>query len=159
MSSTGTSDAIAVMPIPREQIGALWPALLPFAEKLAARFPDDWPVAELHRQATEGELVLWLAYDSAALTPLALMGTDLFTHPSGRRSLRVRMTAGEDHSRWARVAERVAEDHARANGCARIEMDDARDGWARALPDYRRVRPVDAGEGALTGQAAREPSG
>lgn len=140
MSSTGTSEAVEIRPIPQGRLAALWPALLPFAEKLAARFPDDWPVAELRRQAAAGELVLWLAYDRAALTPLALMGTDLFTHPSGRRSLRVRMTAGEGHARWVRAAERVAVAHARANGCARIEIDEARDGWSRALPDYRRVR-------------------
>ena len=43
-----------LIPLPPDQLAPLAPLLRPFAEQMAGRFPDDWPVPEIVRQARAG---------------------------------------------------------------------------------------------------------
>lgn len=131
----------ALIAIPLRDLAHFWPLVLPFAEQMAQRFPDDWPAAEILRQAEVGTLQLWLAIDPASRTPLAAAGTRIGDKPSGRRVMAIAWLAGRDRRRWLPLLAEL-EACARLNRCAAIEIEpQSRAGWQRALPGYR-ARPT-----------------
>lgn len=128
-------------PIGPAEIETLLPLLGPYLDKMAARFPDDWPVAEIVRQAEAGTLLLWLIWDDEERKPYGLIGTEVLLKPSGRKFLTVRLAAGDDQAEWTDEAERRLLQHARENGCAVFEIV-GRGGWERVLTGYRPSRWV-----------------
>lgn len=124
-----------LIPVPPDRIAALWPVILPFAEQMAARFPDDWPPAELRRRAEAGLLVLWLIRPPEGGAPNALVGTEIHAKPSGRRALSIAFAAGGDHLRSLAVVPAL-ERYGAAMGCDFVEIR-GRAGWGRHLTDYR----------------------
>ncbi len=125
--------------LPVEDIEQGWPLVLPFAEQMARRFPDDWPPDETLRQARSGLLRLWLALEDGQGF-VAAAGTKIILKPSGKRVCLIRWCAGNDVDAFLPLI-RGLEDNARSQGCDLIEIDPgSRAGWARMLPDYR-ARP------------------
>lgn len=128
-----------LFPVPRESLSDWWPVVLPFAEIMAKRFPDDWPTEETLRQARD-TLALWLALEPEERTAYAAAGTKIIRKPSGKTVLVIRWCAGRQVDRWAHLL-RGFEDYGRENGCTAIEIEPgSRAGWKRAFPDYR-ARP------------------
>ena len=102
--------------------------------KLERRFPDDWPLAEIVRQVHDDALLLWLVQDDDG-EALAVIGTQRLVKPSGAIVLSVTLAAGREARKWIGAVRTRLEEHARQNGCHRIEIEQ-RPGWARYLPDY-----------------------
>lgn len=121
--------------LPRAALGRLWPAIAPFAEKMAAEMPDDWPAAELYRRAAAGILTLWAAWSPAENSVVAIAGTEIHRKPSGRTGLVIAMAAGRDHRQWIHLVAAL-ERFGAAQGCDFVEIR-GRPGWARLLPQYR----------------------
>lgn len=127
-----------LVPVPAGKVVDWWPLILPFAEQMAERFPDDWPPEETLRQAREGFLKLWLARDEEHQIFVACAGTKLIEKPTGRRAMLIRWCAGAGDFL---PLIRGLEDDAKRQGCTLIEIDPgSRGGWARKLPDYQ-ARP------------------
>jgi len=124
-------------PLPTELFADWWPLVASYAEQMASRFPDDWPVEETQRQAANGSMVLWLVRDGNER--LGVIGTHVHVKPSGKRYLSVSWAAGRDHGKWARMADEVIGAHGRRNGCSAMVIE-GRIGWARALEGYRPKR-------------------
>ncbi len=127
--------AMQLIAIPAEHLGATWALIAPFAEKIAARFPDEWPVATIAEAAAARDLQLWLVWDANAKRPLGCVGTRIIAKPSGKRILDIAWMAGEDRKRWMSLLA-IIEDHARDEGCASVSFVGRR-GWAPDLPGYR----------------------
>ena len=121
--------------IPADHLTTIWAMVAPFAEKIAARFPDEWPVAIIAEAAAAQDLQLWLVWDDTAKKPLGCVGTRIIVKPSGKRILDIAWMAGDERKRWMRLLE-ILEDYARAEGCAAVSFVGRR-GWAPDLPDYR----------------------
>ena len=129
-----------LLSVPPDSIDAWWPLVLPFAEKMAERFPDDWPTFETLRQARSGLLRLWLAHDEGSKSFVAAAGTKLIRKPSGKLVIAIRWCAGNGLGDFLPLIRGIEAD-GKAQGCTAIEIDPgSRAGWARALPDYR-ARP------------------
>lgn len=129
-----------LFPVPRESLSDWWPVVLPFAEIMAKRFPDDWPTEETLRQARE-TLALWLVLEPVERTAYAAAGTTILLKPTGKRVFRVKWVAGRQVRRWAHLVDEF-DDVARLNDCTAIEIDPgSRGGWQRFLPGWR-ARPT-----------------
>lgn len=124
-------------PLPRELFADWWPLVASYAEQMATRFPDDWPVEETQRQAANGDMVLWLVRDGHE--HLGAIGTHVHVQPSGKRLLSISWAAGREHGKWARMAADALEEHGRRNGCT-ASVIEGRVGWARALDGYHPKR-------------------
>lgn len=130
-----------VLSLTPQQVGEAWGVVEEHARALAARFPDDWPVAELIRRVVAGETVLWLVWSEDDRSAYGILGTEVRVKASGKRVLCVVCAAGRDHERWVAVAEAKLTDHARLNECAEFHVD-GRAGWARSLPGWQAQRWV-----------------
>ena len=129
-------------PVPLERLDDWLPLIRPFAEQMARRFPDDWPVQETLRQARSGVLQLWLALDDEAGVAVAAAGTKIVTKASGKDVLALRWLAGSGRERWLPLLPGL-EDYGRQNGCTEILIEPgSRAGWQKALPDYRATPTV-----------------
>ena len=124
-----------LIPVPPDRIAGLWPLILPFAEQMAERFPDDWPPPELRRRAERGLTLLWLVRPPDAIAPIGLVGTEIHPKPSGRRGLVIVCAAGSDHRRALAVMPEL-ERYGASLGCNFVEIR-GRSGWGRHLEDYR----------------------
>lgn len=129
-----------LIPLPPGRLEAAWPLALPFAEDMARRFPDDWPVAEILRQARRGTLLLWLVFAPQEGRAHGLVGTEVNDKPGGRRVLSVALAAGDALDRSLHLLGTL-ERHGAAHGCDAVEIR-GRPGWARLFPDYRATRDI-----------------
>lgn len=128
-----------VVPIPPAQLPRAWWHVEPLAKKVAERWPDDWPLTEIFRQAFAGTIAIWLVGDKA---PKAIIATQLLVKPTGKRTMVIKWCAGEDRASWLpAVRDRMVE-HAIENDCSELTILDARLGWERDLPNVRRERSV-----------------
>jgi hypothetical protein len=82
-----------LVPLAAASIDRLWPVIAPFAERMAAEMPDDWPPPELRRRAAAGILTLWAVWSPEENAIVAISGTEIQHRPSGRTALVVAMTA------------------------------------------------------------------
>lgn len=121
-------------PLSRQEVLPAWEIIEPFARQMAERFPDDWPVDEILRQATEADLVLWLIWSEEERVCYGVIGTEVKIKASGKRVLVLSLAAGREHERWMLTVESRISDHAKANDCATFIVE-GRTGWARWLPD------------------------
>ena len=129
-----------LLPVPASDLDRLWPLVLPFAEQMERRFPDDWPASETLRQARE-TLQLWLVLEPAERTVYAAVGTTIVLKPTGKRVFRVKWAAGRQMRRWVHLVNDF-DAVARDNDCTGIEIDPgSRGGWRRFLPGWR-ARPT-----------------
>lgn len=129
-----------LVPLPPPQLAVAWPLARPFAEQMARRFPDDWPLPEILRRAAAGTLLLWLAFEPAEGRAHGLVGTEISLKPSGRRVLSVSLAASDALQRSIHLLAEL-ERHGARHGCHYAEVR-GRAGWARLLPDYRATRDV-----------------
>lgn len=124
-----------LVPIPGTQLQSAWWAIAPFAEQMAERFPNEWPVPVIASAAAANELQLWSMWDEEAQQPLGCVGTRVIIKASGRRVLDIAWCAGDDRGRWLALLP-VLEAHALKQGCEAVEFLGRR-GWGPDLPDYR----------------------
>jgi len=133
----GTSDGVILYPVPLEALERWWPIILPFAEQMASRFPDDWPVNETLRQARGDYLKIWVALDPDTRRIWAAAGTKILIKASGKRVLAIRWLAGKQRHRWLHLLQEL-ENYGRFNGCTEILIEPgSRAGWQKVLPGYR----------------------
>lgn len=66
-----------LVPLPPGRLDQLWAVIAPFAAQMAARFPDNWPVAEIRRQFIDGILALSLIWSPEEQTATGLIGTGI----------------------------------------------------------------------------------
>ncbi len=128
-----------LVPLPAVLFGEWWPHVVPYAEQMASRFPDDWPVEETARQARDGTLVLWMVWDEDCWEHLGAIGTHIMVKPSGKRVLSISWAAGRQHRKWARLAADILAEHGRKEACSVIAIE-GRGGWLRSLDWYRPQR-------------------
>lgn len=126
-----------VQPLTPELAEQTWFWLEPWANQLADRFPDDWPVEELKGQIKDQVVVPWIIWDSESNECFGLGLTEIRETWSGKSSLKVFAT-GKEHEKWVGLIT-VLEDYARKNGCSKVEIF-GRVGWKRSLPDYRQEK-------------------
>lgn len=124
-----------LLPLPAELLSEWWPVVSTYAAQMERRFPDDWPVAETLRQASNGTLVLWLVWDQDSHEHFGAIGTHIHVKPSGRKLLSLSWAAGRQHGKWARMAADTLEAYGRKEGCSRAVIE-GRAGWSRALQGY-----------------------
>lgn len=124
-----------LVPIPSEKLVEAWPTIAPFAEQIASRFPDEWPVAVIAEAANARELQLWVVWDEKERKVHGVVGTRIITKASGKRVLDLAWMAGEGRERWMSLLS-VLEDYGRHEGCVAIEFV-GRWGWQPDLPSYQ----------------------
>lgn len=118
---------------------AAWETIAPFAQKMAERFPDDWPMRVIVEAAAEKSLLLWAAWDEDAKKVRALVGTRIVQKPNGELWLDIPlMGADDERDLWLPLIGKI-EEYARASGCTKVCFE-GREGWAKRLPDYRVYR-------------------
>lgn len=146
-----------LVPLQGDDLRRAWNIVHPFAEKMAAEYGDDWPVASIAKEAADGTLLLWLVWDEEARKALGLVGTQIIIKPSGRLWLDIKLAAGEQHERWVHLIARL-EEFGRLNGCERVEFR-ARPGWSRSLPDYQVTKVTFLSKDLNDGQSSRNGDG
>lgn len=118
--------------LPPDKIEEAREVILPFAEQMHRRFPDDWPIEETVRQGIEKEIVLWVVWEPSEKKAYGLVGTKLVEKPSGKRVFIVVMAAGHDHDRWVHLID-VLIAEARKQHCKAIQTE-GRD-WSHQLAE------------------------
>lgn len=126
-----------LQPIPPDRVDEAWPVLRPFAEMMAARWPEDWPADEIRRSAVNGVTVLWAAWSPKDRKVCGIVGTQMGRKAAGRKVLSIVITAGD--ARECATLVETLEDYGRANGCASVEIH-GRAGWLRRLSGYQLER-------------------
>lgn len=129
-----------LVPISADRIDEAWAIIKPYAQQMADRFPDDWPLSEIQREAREGTLLLWLVWSDEERQHFGVVGTFVLVKPSGKRVLEVAIAAGVDHGQWVHCITQL-EDDARRRDCSSMLIR-GRAGWARSLKDYRVEKDV-----------------
>lgn len=124
-----------LVPIPRENLSDAWQFIQPFAEQIAGRFPEEWPVPVILAAAGAEELLLWIIWDEHSRKPFGCVATRVITKASGKRVLDIAWTAGEQRNLWLPLLSTL-EQWARDHGCEGVEFL-GRWGWSPDLPDYR----------------------
>lgn len=92
-----------------------------------------WTMRSMLRDLVAGKIKLLVVAAPSEIK--AVIGTHLHAAPSGMQVLQILFCTGEDSKEWLPLLGLI-EDHAKANGCAKIEMW-SRKGWAKKLPAYR----------------------
>lgn len=125
-----------ILPVPLVDVPAVWPVVLPFAEKIARVQPEDWPLSVIKSMAEDGRIKLWLIGDGEG--PLAAVGaTSIVEKNSGGLICALRWVAGSGPRRWAHLLAHV-EDWAKMQGCSAVRLDFGKHkAWTRLLPGYR----------------------
>ena len=123
-----------IHPVPLADVPTVWPIVLPFAQRMAAAQPEDWPLANIEAQADDGRLKLWLILSDNHL--IAVGATSIFESHDGKTEMSCRWICGAGPKQWAHLIVEV-EKMARELGCSRVLInygDHA--AWTRLLPDY-----------------------
>lgn len=121
--------------LPKETLPDMWPNVVRFVEKIAARFPDEWSVPVIAAACANQQMLLWLIWDEANKRPLGCIGTKFGIRASKKKVLDISWVAGDDRNEWSALIS-VLEDYAKQNGCDQVEFV-GRLGWAKSFPDYR----------------------
>lgn len=119
--------------IPPEHVPQAWAVIAPFAEQIAGRFEDDWPVPIIAEAAAAGDLQLRLIGEDGA-SPIACVGTRIAVKASGKRVFEIAWVAGRDRRKWLHLKPELEAIGAR-HGCAESKIT-GRWGWKDDLPDY-----------------------
>jgi len=123
-----------LVPLDPMRLEELWPEIVGYVEKMAEKYPDDWPVEVQVEKALAGILQLWLVVDEQAQQHFAMVGTRITIAPSGNRFMEVATTSGIEHRKWVHLIKTLEADAA-MKGCHRLEIR-GREGWARYMPNY-----------------------
>lgn len=124
-----------LIPIGPQHLLELWPLIEPHAVRLSERYPENWTPHELVRQVRDREILLFVACDGQDV--LAFLATQVRELPTGLRVFLVKGVGGRELHRWFTTARVEIERHAKAMGCTRIAIENAREGWARLIPGAR----------------------
>lgn len=117
-----------------EHLGSAWPhvehLLKPAIDLSGGRYTVDTTRAAISR----GQMQLWIAFEGTKI--FAAMTSTVSVYPA-KTMLAVVHCGGRMMGLWLQTMSEI-EEWAKAQGCAGVEIT-GRAGWAKALPDYRRV--------------------
>jgi len=107
-----------------------WADLRPFFEKVTIHTNGCYEPDDILDLITDGEHLLWIAWDEQRLAVDAVMTTRLVEYPR-RIVCHVPYIAGKHMGRWLKEFQSTVEDYALKSGATGIEGAFRR-GWARA---------------------------
>lgn len=120
-----------------ENLGPLWPKLLPLVKKMCGKSLGTWTPEKVKEEAKGGFIQLWLAYEPEKPGEpfFAVVGTVI--HQTGD-ALEILFAGGDDMPAWLDQLEEIKA-FGRLNGCKYLRFV-GRKGWSRVLPDARVIR-------------------
>jgi hypothetical protein len=121
----------ALVCVPPDQIGAIWPHAAPFIERPFAKRGDDTPES-IRADIEAGHALLWIVWDGSALIAAAV--TRIMSTVR-RRVLRIVCCAGNDVHRWIHLIKEL-EAYGKREGCDVCRVE-GREGWKTMLSEYR----------------------
>src|SRR3990167_7603222 len=107
MGRVCASWLMVLFPLHGDALRKVWGAIVPYARMMEARWPDDWPVAEIARQAMTGDILLWLIWEETERRPYGMVGTTVFQKASGKRILDITLMAGHERERWLHLLPQI----------------------------------------------------
>lgn len=131
-----SSSTVELLCLPPEEVDKAWPLV----RSLLARVTSLTPKLELEdilALTQSGDFQLWVVWDPASRETLAVFATQLTTYPSGWKTVRINLLAGEEMERWKHLIDGI-EQWAIAEGCDAVEIVGRR-GWGRVFPDYKLI--------------------
>lgn len=112
-----------------EQIGEVWPEVLPQIEILAGRSDGSHTPADIFHKLVRGECQLWRH-------ELGIVITSLAVYPQNTACV-IWGLAGHDIKAWIEEAEATISAWARYHDCVALELHGRR-GWEKLLPHWKR---------------------
>jgi len=117
--------------VPPERVAAMWPHVEGFLRAAVERC-GDWTLPSLRGCLDRTEMLLWVLWDGDAIRAAAV--TQVSIVPRGKICSIV-VAGGREVGDFPAAIEAI-EAYARQMGCVAMRIE-GREGWRRALPDYR----------------------
>jgi hypothetical protein len=128
-------DQITVLCVPPEQFGAVFPFCAETLQR-GLKLCNLEQMGDVVGRIETANLQVWLVTDGDDV--LATCFTDINVEQDGARFVAVYGLAGQRITKWARKLSDALAAFAREECCSRV-LFAGRPGWAKLLPEYRRV--------------------
>lgn len=130
-------STVELLCLPPEEVHKAWPLLEPILARVVSLTPK-LELEDVLALTQSGDFQLWVMWDSAQRETLAVFTTELAPYPSGWKTVRINLLAGQEMERWTRILISGIEQWAIAEGCDAVELVGRR-GWGRVYPDYELI--------------------
>lgn len=129
------SSADGFRQIPRTDIPALWPDIWPILGRSVEHGDGSYAECDVMMALLAGQWQAWIYGDPIS----SICVTEVVTFPQ-QRKLIVRYVAGDLEPFQAHSDQLIG--YAQAHNCNRIESNQARRGWLKAMPGWQQARVV-----------------
>lgn len=120
---------ISCIPVPKDYLAAVWPVVKPMLEKAVATAPGKLGIDDVIANAFQGSYVIWLALVDGEVK--GALTTRVIEYPRCR-AMAIDWVGGSKMKLWFGPAMRAMKEHARLNGCSRMEGY-GREAWLKWL--------------------------